>query len=142
MTRARTTDVDADKIASNVYVLGGGGGQKTAAASMPVVLAQGGALTDRSGTITTGGTRQASTAVLNTNRRYLYLENPTYKADGTTLNPVERLCFNLTGNATLGAGSICLDIGQSFEYAGVFVPTGAVDVDAATTGHAFMIWEG
>lgn len=105
-----------------------------------VTAGKSGALTDRSGTVTTGGTAQDAAAA-NTGRKYLYLENPAYKSDGSTANPAERLCFRTDAAATLGAGSICLDPGQSFEYAGSFIPTGAVSVVAATTGHAWTAKE-
>lgn len=99
-----------------------------------------GALTDRSGTVTSGGTAQ-NAAAANTSRNYLMIENPQYKVDGVTLNPVERLCFRTDAAAVQGAGSICLDIGQGFEFTG-FIPTGAVSVIAATTGHAWTCKEG
>lgn len=105
----------------------------------PVTLRRG-AVTDRSGTITTGGTAQ-NAASANTSRNYLLIENPVYKSDGVTLNPAERLCFRTDAVAGQGAGSICLDIGQGFEFTG-FIPTGAVSVIAATTGHAWTAKEG
>src|SRR3954452_16390327 len=51
--------------------------------------------TDRSGTITTGGTAQQACAA-NSARRLLYIHNPDVTTD---------LFFNTTGTATTGAGS-------------------------------------
>lgn len=108
-------------------------GPAAAAASTPVVLAQGGAVTNRSVTVAAGGTREQA-APSNTARRFLYLENP--------ITETERAWFSLVGNANAGSPSLSLEPGQSITYDGTFIPTGAVDVLAATTGHKITVWEG
>lgn len=92
-----------------------------------------GALTNRSGTITAGGTAQAAVAA-NTSRNYLLIRNP--------IDATEALWINLTGTATAASPSLRLDAGDILTFEGSFVPTNAVSVIAATTGHAFTIWEG
>lgn len=92
----------------------------------------GGALTDRSGTITAGGTAQAAAAA-NTARKHLFIQNPS-TAPGS-------LWFSTTDTAVQASPSIELLPGAS-AVTGSFVPTGAVSVIAATTGHAFTMREG
>jgi hypothetical protein len=98
-----------------------------------VVGGHSGALTDRSGTITAGGTAQAAVSA-NTSRNYLFVRNP--------IDATEALWVSLVGTAAAASPSVRLDAGDSFEYAGSFIPTNALSVFAATTGHAFTIWEG
>jgi hypothetical protein len=95
--------------------------------------------TDRSGTITTGGTAQNAAAALAT-RRYLYVTNPFLKSDGSA-NPAEPLWVNFTGAANGGSGSIRLDPGGWWENPPHYCPTGAISVLAATTGHAWTAKE-
>jgi len=92
----------------------------------------GGTLTDRSGTITTGFTAQQAAAA-NTSRHYLFIQNPS-TAPGS-------LWFSTVATAVAASPSIELVPGASYET-GSFVPTGAVSVIAATTGHAFTAREG
>lgn len=93
-----------------------------------------GVLTDRSGTITTGGTAQNAMAA-NSSRKYLLIRNPT-----TATAP---LWFNFTTAAVVtGSPSIRLDPGDSFIMESGFVSTEAISVIAATTGHAFTAKEG
>lgn len=92
-----------------------------------------GALTDRSGTITSGGAAQNAMAA-NTSRKYLFILNPA--------TATEVLWFNLTTTATAASPSIQLAAGQSFVMEAGFVSTAAVSVIAATTGHAFTALEG
>lgn len=99
--------------------------------SVPVTPTSG-ALTDRSGTITTGGTAQTAAAA-NTARKHLFIQNPS-TAPGS-------LWFSTTGTAVQASPSIELVPGASYET-GTFVPTGVVSVIAATTGHAFTAREG
>lgn len=91
-----------------------------------------GALTDKSGTITTGGTAQTAAAA-NTSRKYLFIQNPS-TAPGS-------LWFSTVTTAVAASPSIELVPGAS-DATGVFCPTGAVSVIAATTGHAFTMREG
>lgn len=105
------------------------------AAGNPVDTAGGlgGTITSASGTITIGGTAQAAVAA-NTARNYLFIRNP--------IDATEALWVNLTGTATAASPSVRLDAGDHWEFDGSFIPTNAVSVIAATTGHAFTIWEG
>lgn len=90
-----------------------------------------GALTDRSGTITTGGTAQNAMAA-NTSRKYASVTNP--------ISATESLFVNDAGTATAASPSYELLPGESYET-GAFVPTNAISVLAATTGHAFIARE-
>lgn len=115
---AGNTITDADPM--QVAVLGG-------------TITTSGALTDRSGTITLGGTAQNAAAALLT-RKYLYIENP--------ITATERLWFSTVAAAVQDSPSISLEPGQSYENPAHFCPTGAVSVIAATTAHKFTIREG
>lgn len=106
----------------SVGVLSGGDGAGGAAVS--------GALTDRSGTITTGGVAQNAMAA-NTARKYARLKNP--------ITATEDLYFSFTGTAS--ASSDSLPAGYE-AVSRSFVPTGALSIYAATTGHAFVAEEG
>lgn len=98
-----------------------------------------GGLTDRSGTITTGGSAQ-QLAAANTTRRYLLVQNHSTGV----------LWVNLTGTAAVGQPSIALSAcavandgtGGVLAFEGSFVPTGAVSILGATTGQAFSAREG
>lgn len=103
----------------------------TGASTIPTIPTSG-ALTDRSGTITAGGTAQNAAGALST-RKYLYIENPP--------NATERLWFSTNATAVADSPSIGLEAGQSFEYPAHFCPTAAVSVIAATTGHKFTVKE-
>lgn len=89
------------------------------------------AITDYSGTVTTGGTAQTA-RVANVNRRFLMISNPDASTD---------LFFCLTGTATTGAGSVRLPAGTGIVF-DVQAPTGAVSVLSATTAKAFTVQEG
>lgn len=91
-----------------------------------------GALTNRSGTITLGGTAQNAMAS-NASRKYLYLENPE--------TATEDLWFRFTGTAAAASPSKVLHPGDIYEV-NAFVPTQALSVFAATTAHAFTAEEG
>jgi hypothetical protein len=92
------------------------------------------AFTDRSGTITTGGTFQQA-AASNTARTFLQIHNPE-PTGGTDL------WFSVTGTASAAAGSggTRLAPGGTATY-DVQVPSGAVSVLSATTGKAFTVKE-
>lgn len=102
----------------------------TGGTPQPVVSS--GALTNRSSTITTGGTAQAAMAA-NTSRKYVFLRNP----DTAT----EDLWFSFDATAVAAAPSLVLHAGDYWE-SDFFVPTGALSVIAATTAHAFTCKEG
>jgi hypothetical protein len=89
---------------------------------LPVTPTQG-TLTDRSGTITTGGTAQ-QLAAANTSRKYLLIQN-TGNTD---------LWFNFTTTAVQGQPSFKLSPGASFVMEHSYVSTEAVSILGATTG--------
>lgn len=90
------------------------------------VQATNGTLTDRSGTITTGGTRQ-QLAASNSSRKYFFFQN---QSSGN-------LWLRFTGNATQDQSSMRVAPGDSWESPAGFVSTQAVDVVGATTGQAW-----
>jgi hypothetical protein len=93
----------------------------------------GGALTNRSLALTTGGVAQVA-AALNADRYYLLVQN---------LDASEDLWLSLVGTAAAATiGSLLIAAKGGFEWSGSFVPTGALSVVAATTGHKITIWEG
>ena len=90
-------------------------------------------LTDRSGTITTGGTAQDA-AGFNSGRQYLLVQNIDAAAD---------LWVNLGATAVVaGAGSILLKSGASIVFEDSVCATGRVSVIAAATAQKFTVKEG
>ena len=87
-----------------------------------------GTLTDASGTITAGGTRQQ---VLPANRKRIYLLIANLSTD--------TLYINFDGLASTGAGSIPLLPDGTYVAETSFCPTGAVDIYGATTGDKFTV---
>ena len=100
-----------------------------------LAVAISGTLTDRSGTVTTGGTSQ-QIAAANSSRKFLLIENPS--------NATEVLYVNFTTAAsTTAKNSIELNAGGSIQLnAGTYITTEAVNVTAVTTSHAFIAKEG
>lgn len=92
-----------------------------------------GALTDRSNTITLGGTAQ-TLAAINAARKYLFILND---ADET-----EDLWINFTTAAVVASPSIRIPPGASFAMESSFVSPQLISVIAATTGHVFTAKEG
>lgn len=98
-----------------------------------------GALTDKSGTIASGGTAQ-QLAAANSNRRYLLIQNLSTGV----------LWVSTTATAVVGQPSIALKActaandgtGGVLVYEGSFIPTGAVSIIGATTSQAFAAREG
>lgn len=98
-----------------------------------------GALTDKSGTITAGGTAQVLAAA-KSDRRYLMIQNLSTGV----------LWVNTTGTAAVGQPSIALKActvlndgtGGAIVFEGSFIPTGAVSILGATTGQPFAAREG
>lgn len=96
------------------------------------------ALTDRSGTITTGGTAQ-QLAAANASRRYLLIQNLSTGV----------LWVNTTGTAAVGQPSIALKAcgvandgtGGAIVFEGSYIPPGAVSILGASTGQAFAARE-
>lgn len=97
---------------------------------LPVNPRTAGTLTDRSGTITLGGTAQQAAAA-NASRKYLFLQNVS-AAD---------LWFNLGVTAVVAQPSIKLAAGEKMDFTD-FIPTDLVSVIGGTTGQAFTIKEG
>jgi archaellin len=98
-----------------------------------------GTLTDRSGSITTGGTAQTLAAV-NASRRYLLVQNPL-SATTQGIATAESLFINFTTTAVAGEPSIELAPGDIFVMEGSAVSTELVSVIAATTGHKWTAKE-
>lgn len=98
-----------------------------------------GTLTDRSGTITTGGTAKQLMAA-NANRKYLLIQNPSTAA-GQEIATAESLWINFTTNATTARPSIEVVSGGSIVM-DKFVSTELISVNAATAGHAWIAKEG
>lgn len=101
--------------------------------------AAGGAITAAATqTITSGGNAQNAFAA-NATRRLLIVQNLE----------TEPMAVNVTGAATLGAGSLILKgctvaldgTGGAYVAEASNVPPGAVSVIAATTGHRFTAWQ-
>lgn len=88
-----------------------------------------GTITNRSSTITAGGTAQ-TLAAANMNRRYLFIQNISS----------EDLWFNIGTTAVADQPSIKLTPGSSFEFA-EFVPVEAISIIGATTGSKFVAKE-
>ena len=89
-------------------------------------------LTNRSGTITTGGTAQ-SAAASNSARRYLQIQNPSANTESIWYSLITTAVEDSPSIELLPGDMLILDNG---------VGTGAVSVIAATTSTAFTIWEG
>ena len=88
-------------------------------------------LTDRSGTITAGGTAQQAMAALAT-RKYLLLQNISDTA----------MWFNFTTTAVADSPSLYLPVGASFVMEGSLVSTEAVSIFCVTTGKKWTAKEG
>jgi hypothetical protein len=89
-----------------------------------------GPVTDASGTIDEGGTSQEIDTI-NSGRKYFFIVNPN---DAT-----ESLWFNFGVAAATNSPSIEIKPGGSFVMEAGFVSNQAINVIAATTGHAFTI---
>lgn len=103
----------------------------TSPTSSQTVIAYSGAFTDRSGTITSGGTAQTLMAA-NANRKYFLIQNLS----------TENLWINFTTTAVAGQPSLRITPGTSFVLEGFFTSTEAVSIIGATTGSAFSAKEG
>lgn len=98
-------------------------------------MAHRGLLTDRSGSVTTGGTSQ-TLAVANNRRRFLYIQNP--------ITATETLFINFTTAAsTSGVNSVELGAGASFTMTeDTFISVDKITVTAATSAHKYIAKEG
>lgn len=92
-----------------------------------------GAVTNMSGTITTGGTSQsiytATSAMM-----WLFIQNPATET--------ETLYVDIGRSADDDGTSIELQPGDALELAGTFIPTGTINLMATTTGHKFVAKRG
>lgn len=104
-----------------------GGGGTSPSSNNPYL----GALTDRSGTITLGGTAQSLMAA-NLARRYLFVENLSVGDEW----------INFTVAAVLSQPSIRLVPGASFVMESSIVSSDALSIIGATTAQAFAAKEG
>ena len=96
--------------------------------------------TDRSGSITTGGTSQ-QLAAINANRKRIIIENPA-SATGQNIATAESLFINFTTAAGVNNGtSIELIPGGTFDSGSGPVSTQAITVNAATIGHVYIAKE-
>jgi len=105
----------------------------TDATGRPLVIAvpTQGNLTDRSGTITTGGTRQQVAAALTT-RKYFFFQNHSDTV----------MWINFGVNAVADQPSIQVPVGGTFAFPSGFCSTQSIDVICATTGKKFTAKEG
>jgi hypothetical protein len=119
--------VDGSTIVSNInpFPISDAGGSITVDGAL-TVNPSGGSLTDGSGTITTGGTRQQIFAA-NATRKYLLIQN----------NSSASLWVNFGVNAAASQPSILIFPGQSYENPSHFCPTDRVDIFGAVTGQTF-----
>lgn len=90
-----------------------------------------GTLTDRSGTITTGGTAQSVAASLTT-RKYFLFQNHSDTV----------MWINFGATAVADQPSIKVDAGAGFTFEGSFCSNQSVSVICATTGKKFTAKEG
>jgi len=90
-----------------------------------------GGLTDRSGSITTGGTAQ-TLAATNNARNYLLIQN----------NSSEDLWFNFAVTAVASQPSIQLPAGSTFTMENNFASGQSISIIGATTGQTFTAKEG
>lgn len=97
-----------------------------------VVRSLSAAAVDKSGSLTSGGTAQ-QLAAANTTRHYLLIQN----IDGS-----EDMWVSFTGTAAGStAGSFLIPAKGMLAFDGNYVPTGAVSIVAATTGHKWSALE-
>lgn len=101
-------------------------GAQAASGSLSVVPATGGTPTDRSGTITAGGTAQ-QLAASNSSRRYLLIQNQS----------TGNLYIRFTGTAAADQTSLRIAAGDYWESPPHYCPTSAVSIIGATAGQAF-----
>lgn len=95
------------------------------------IIPQSGNITTRSSTITTGGTSQ-QVAASNTSRKYFAIQNisDTDMYLGVGYTP------------TTTTGILLTKSGGGLAFESTFIPTQAINILCATTGKAFVAWEG
>ena len=105
-----------------------------------VTSGYGESFTDRSGTITLGGTSQQLMAA-NANRRRFIIMNPA-SAAGQGIGVTESLFFNFTSAAGVNTGaSMEITPGGWYDSGIGTVTPEAITITAATTGHVFIAKE-
>lgn len=100
-----------------------------------------GIYTDRSSSVTLGGTSQQLMAA-NTSRKRVLIQNPcstTTQGIGATENLFIR--FEGLAASTSAGNSIELVACGSYDSGAGPITTGQITVNAATTGHKFIAWE-
>lgn len=99
--------------------------------------------TDRGGTMTTGGTVQPL-AASNASRQSIVIVNPCSATSQGGIAAAESLYISVTGNATVAGAANYAELAPCGSTAVVVaneVYTGAITVNAATTGHRWMATE-
>jgi len=91
-----------------------------------------GSLTTRFGSVTTANTAFATSAVTNTNRKYLLIQNVTTASNVITVG------IGFTPTTTQG---IQLFSGAGLTFEGSYIPTGAVNLLSSVTASCFTILE-
>lgn len=136
---ATHTDTDAFNSSDGIVVVGGvdaGVATKLLVDSLGRAVVSlspsASSLTDKSGTITLGGTSQ-DLADVNVLRKYLFVQN---------VDTTQDLWINFTSAATVDKPSMKLGPGDSFVMEGSFVSSEKVTIIAATTAHKFTAKEG
>jgi hypothetical protein len=94
-------------------------------------LSSTGTITTRSSTITTGGTSQ-QVASSNTSRKYFAIQNISDTA----------MYLGVGYTPTSTTGILLTASGGGFIFEASFIPTQAINILCATTGKAFVAWEG
>ena len=109
-----------------------GGTNLPIAGSVTISGVPGGALTTRFGSVTTANTAQISSAVTNTARRYLLIQNVTTSSNVITVG------VGFTPTTTQG---IQLTAGAGITFESSYIPTGAVYILSSVTASLFTILE-
>lgn len=91
-----------------------------------------GSLTTRFGSVTTANTAFATSAVTNTNRKYLLIQNITTAANVITVG------IGFTPTTTQG---IQLFAGAGLTFEGTYIPTGSVNLLSSVTASCYTILE-
>jgi len=91
-----------------------------------------GSLTTRFGSVTTANTAFATSAVTNSNRKYLLIQNVTTASNVITVG------IGFTPTTTQG---IQLSSGAGLAFEGSYIPTGAVNLLSSVTASCFTILE-
>jgi len=91
-----------------------------------------GSLTTRFGSVTTANTAFATSAVTNSNRKYLLIQNVTTASNVITVG------IGFTPTTTQG---IQLSSGAGLTFEGSYIPTGAVNLLSSVTASCFTILE-